>query len=82
MHLCFTYELSNFCKHFIRFISLSSVHLIHACEVTIFVFKLINMEFTRAKDQIFIEVGKNVDFMKTCNVHPGLKFHPGLAKPS
>ena len=56
----FNYEASNSCKHFIRLISLSSVHLKRAREVTIFIFKKINMEFTRARYQIFIQVGKNV----------------------
>ena len=37
MHECFTYELSNPCKHFIRLISLSSVHLKCSCEVATFI---------------------------------------------
>ena len=78
MRLCCTYELPNSCKHFIRSISLSSVHLKRACEVTIFIFKKINMEFTSAKYQNFIQIVKNVDYME----NSGLKFHLGLAKPS
>ena len=68
MHVCFsyfTYELlSNSCKHFIKLISLSSVHLKRACEVAIFIFKKVNTEFTRGKYQIFIQVVKNVDYIE------------------
>ena len=32
----FTYELSNSCKHSIRIIGLSSIHLKHPCQVAIF----------------------------------------------
>ena len=60
MHVCFTYELSNSCKHFIKSISLSSVHLKRACEALFFK----KVEFTRAKYQLLIQVGKNVDYME------------------
>ena len=62
MRVCCTYELSDSCKHFIRSISLSSVHLKRACEVAIFIFKKINMGFTRGKYQNFIQTVKNVDY--------------------
>ena len=50
----FTYELPKSCKHLIRFISLSSVHLKRACEVAI----------TRTKYQIFIQIGKKINYME------------------
>ena len=58
MHVFFTYELPKSCKHLIRFISLSSVHLKRACEVAI----------TRSKYQIFIQIGKKVDYMENLKI--------------
>ena len=67
-------ELLNSCKHFIRLINLSSVHLKYAFEASSLFFLKVNQEFLS-------HVGK-MGMWKIWCFHPGLKFHLGLAKPS
>ena len=57
-------ELWNSCKHFIRLISLSSVHLKRACEVVIFIFFL-NKQGMRActVSKFYPRPEKNVHYM-------------------
>ena len=79
----FTYELSDSCKHFIRLIDLSSVHLKPPCQFSIFI-------FYKNKQGIYMYLVSNFHprlekrsiIWEIWNVHPRLKFHLGLAKPS
>ena len=67
-----TDELPNSCKHFIRLIGLSSVHLKHPCEVTIFLKKYQGIHACLVSD--FHSVLEKMSIIwKILGFHPRLK---------
>ena len=75
-------QLLNSCKHYMRLISLSSVHLKRACEVAIFIFLKINKEFAHVVSSFHPGLENMSIIWKIWNSDPRLKFHHDLAKPS
>ena len=54
----------------------------YICIYVCICFKKINMEFTRGKYQIFIQVVKNVDYMESSEFSSRAEISSRLAKPS